>query len=539
MAFFPRIAQRLQDSVLDEMCAYYEGVLLPSDMQSVLYSDGSRGCESATLLCKLSPVWRLCLQHEHFQSSGEVSVGMTKESFTLLKAAWLQLLRAKEPVKLTQTPVLDAIRLLVAMDEFQVCPALVECLVESVRTRLRMEHCVEICADKSIEALPEHVLNMMIPTLLEYGPLDIASRFIDVERAAPYVDSKGIAWSNRMQSKDEMRRLFLTLDADRLNVIDQDKTPWRHIQVEDVFSYDRQCVVIHYITPETRRLDRSFLVCLNVVTGQLVGTPREIGDMYCSVYMNGLSFFVHRSGAVRVYDRGFFVETMSDAPVQVIQPDLGSFRVWALCSVSDTVLIESKDTRVIAVYAHNRRDNVYTEAYRIALESRCLLGGLCLSNTRFLLHYGVDRQSWLQIFENGQPVGGPRYSGGFSCVSSANRLCHLFGRIYFQEIRSPGHAGTVICMLDPLSLESVGIVSGSASNSPRQLLVYGTRILIASDPEYEWQDIPLHMLDLFSNEQLPGHLSLSVSMHYWPVVVGAMVVVVNRRGRIMILSRVE
>jgi hypothetical protein len=63
----------------------------------------------------------------------------------------------------------------------------------------------------------------------------------------------------------------------------------------------------------------------------------------------------------------------------------------------------------------------------------------------------------------------------------------------------------------------------------------GPRILVAQSPTHE--GIQLEMLDLYANQKLPGALVRSTRSQYHTVAVGAMVVLANKAGRVMVLSR--
>ena len=501
---------------------------LPGDTHAIRYSDGAVGTASATLLRTLSKVWAQHLENTNFKSTEEIKVEMSMKQFALLKVAWMQIVQGQTPEEWMRIPVPEAIELLIHIDRLAMCESLAESLALGVQDRMRAKECLDICADPSIDAVPPCVLKLLMPTLLEFGPECVTNTFIrkEVADAQAYVDSKGLVWQEREKSMEQRTDLFLSLKRRGMAPNSEEE-----FEVLSVMPFDDQHLVFHYVRRMAR--DNAFLACVNVATQQVAGAPRLIGDSRRSVAMNGLCLFLSVRTCVHVYDRAFV--RGEQPPLQIINTGAESFRVWALDP--SLMVVENVDTFTLTVYTPRRPDNEYESAYRIQLD-HILLGGLCLSDTRLLVHCGPLRQSALQLYEKDTPIGTPHPMGclemGHNIAWNAHRVCHRFGRIYALENHEATH---VVRMLDPATLAPLGLVEGFQSREPCRLIGYGTRLLVTQSPLSD--GVRIDMLDLFANQKRHGTLVHRCPFNYWTVAVGAMVVAVNSYGRVMVLSRAE
>ena len=539
MTLSPRTVARFQTDTLSALCAS-----LDDDARPIRYSDGTLGTASATLLRNLSEVWRLRLANKDFLPSEVVDIEISAHSFASLKAVWMQMLQGKGSA--LWTDVREALRLLIVLDGVLVCPPLVQYLVLSVRANLRTEHCFELCADPSVTAVPQPVLKLVMPTLLEHGPEGVTTNeflYRELDEARRYVDTKGLVWQEREEAVRSDLHLVLQDDLLAMEPGHLEEEYVRDLTVIRILPFDDEHAVFMYTLDEmTDSWDNGFLACVNVVTHRATGTPIFIGDSYQPVALNGQSLFLtvrDDDERISVYDRDYVRGNAVGLPHQILRPGVNRFLfdMWGLPSTS-TLIVEDKYRSSLCIYTPDRPHDEYTEKYRIPLDTgHVLLGCLSLSEPRILLHWGTSSESWLQIYEGGTPIGRQHYMGSIrSGEDRSHRICHRLGRIYaLEDYEREREALHIIRMLDPSNLEPLGIVEAFQSDETRQLIGHGPRILVAQSPTHE--GIQLEMLDLYANQKLPGALVRSTRSQYHTIAVGAMVVLANKAGRVMVLSR--
>jgi hypothetical protein len=440
-----------------------------ADATPVRFADErSDSAASASLLAQLSPVWKCALCNTAFHKTGAIDLGLTRAQFETVKDVWLRLLTSHpHPSELKRASAAFAIKLLIALDMLQFHPSVVNSVMDHAQKELTMEDVRAVVTDPEIGAVPTDVLEIFLPTLLEYtwkrletedGALDpeepqmqdaaptilegsngmrITNPFIqrEVMRLSAHCDPRGLVWINRRRSVEEIAAYHLDYQPDGESVgIFPGNAPERHRFVERRFTFwetlplDDTHAVVQYVA-NGQDNEAHHLICINTNTGEMVGRPQRIGNLNHMMRMNGHHFVFQQTGSahmrgyvqgyVQLHRRtmGFFHAEVEHVPHQTLELKPNE-KIHVMCrGASDLLFIENGEPTAFTVKVLRcmGRDDEYVLQYVISLggsvkgDPFALLGGLVLSPTRVVLHFDQSTPSRrkrmkLQLFERDTPV---------------------------------------------------------------------------------------------------------------------------------------
>ena len=531
------MSDRVKNPALRTVFEYYLEHPLGVDMTPVRFADEqSDSVASASLLAQLSPVWKCSLCNTAFHKAGVIDLGLTRAQFETVKDLWLRLVTEHpSPPELKRASAAFAIKLLIALDMLQFHPSVVESVVKHAQNELKMEDVRAVATDPEIHAMPTDVLEIFLPTLLEHawkeikikdvateavqtlleGPngMRITNPFIqrEVMRLSAHFDPYCLVWIHRKRSVEETATYHLDYQPDGESVgVFPGKAPERHRFVERRFTFwealplDDTHAAVQYIA--NGQDDRAhLLICINTNTGELVGRPQRLGNLNHMMLMNGHHFVfqqtgdAHMRGYVQEYVQlhrrtmGFFHAEVEHVPHQTLELKPKE-KIHVMCrGASDLLFIENGNPAAftVTVLRCMGRDDEYVRQYVISPggsvknESFTLFGGLVLSPTRVVLHFGQStpnshKRMKLQLFERDTSVC-PACDVGSSCglaswenhrQNGIDRLCHKFGRLYF--FRDNQALDTFDANTNDLSLPLATI----SVHEVAALVSYGARILV-------------------------------------------------------------
>lgn len=550
----------IQAHLVNDICDYYSSIPPATDARLMRFSDGRHARVSVSLMSRLSPVWHIALNSRTgFRSYDGVVGMMTLADFELVRDAWVCLLSAKKPTALISLSIPEAIRLLIVLDAYQICPFVVNTLLQSVQERFTMEDCALICADTSLGAIPDVVLDLILPILMECPrALRVENPFLQTlmasRKARAHMDPLGLVWLKRSESRKAMggwklaftgQYTLVPRDA-RMEVLTD-----QCFEVNNVFPLDGDLVVCqfeHTIPRGHAGHERlSYVVCVNMATGQLVGGPKRLGGLSHTLAMNGVSFFVQGRSEVLVYERTpkFFRD--EGVPLrQTLEFVRKRVEVWTFSTGIANMIAFLADSGVLAVYTHCFVDNLYTEAYHIQIHPGFgVYGGLWLSQTSLVLHSGGAHEMSLQLLDDGELVGaphdvGPRAYQGEQALP--DRLCYRYGRVYFLRDKNLVDQKDGIWVFNAADMTLLHIIKNHTSLTHCLLAAYGSRMLVVPCHMFHHERIRMRLFDPFIGKLVPGFIELPFDPSLAQKVIGlanGSVVVVSRSGRLYVLSRFE
>jgi hypothetical protein len=521
------MSDRLNNPALQTVLEYYLEHP-PVDATPVRFADErSDSVASASLLAQLSPVWKCALCNTAFHKTGAIDLGLTRTQFETAKDVWLRLV-ISQPPDLKHVSVTFAIKLLIALDMLQLHPSIVDRLMEHAQRELTIKDVRAVVTDPEIHAVPTDVLEIFLPTLLEYawremedaaptvleGPngMRITNPFIqrEVMRLSAHADPRGLVWVNRKRSVQETDTYHLDYQPDGQSVgVFPGKSPHRQPEGRpftfwEALPLDDTHAAVQYVANGQGK-EAHLLICINTNTGELVGRPQRIGNLNQGILMNGHHFVFQQTGAahmrgyvqgyVQLHRRtmGFFHAEAEHVPQQTIDLKPNE-KIHVMCrGASDLLFIENGEPTAFTVKVLRcmGRDDEYVLQYVISLggsvksEPFTLFGGLVLSPTRVALHFGQTttgrrRRMKLQLFERDTPAC-PPCDVGSSCTlaswadhrqNGVDRLCHKYGRLYF--FRDNTGLDTFDANTNDLSVPLATIPIHEMAT----LVSYGTRILV-------------------------------------------------------------
>ena len=459
---------------------------------------------SMSLIAQLSPVWKCSLLQTSFQKPNTVELGLTRVQFEAVKDIWLRLMVSHpHPADLRRKSAAFAIKLLIALDMLQIHPSVVDYVAEHAKRALTVEDVAEVAADPEIDAMTEDVLEIILPTLLERpAGVRIANRFIkqEVDKHSAYSDPRGLVWINRQRSVCAAEKFYIESNPDGKSLtilsgvkpMPEQPRKARRFTLLEALSLDDTHVVCQFFQTAEPKEKYHFVMCLDTATGEMVGRPRCIeGPTYPfePMLMNGRHFVFPNGKVTQVYNRTMDFFHADHTPQQTIELMDGE-TVHVLCrGMSDLLFVESgKSGSTLTVLRCTGRDDAYTPQYTIRLHCGAgpfkTFGGLVLSPTRVILHFGVvehpRNMTKLQLFERDAPVC-PPFDAGPACQidmdgnhrqNGTDRLCHKFGRIYFFRDNHSIYAFDA--KADDLSTPLLNL----PINKQAALAAYGARILM-------------------------------------------------------------
>jgi len=452
--------------ILQAVHDYYRDA--PVDPKSVQFADSTCDVVSASLLAQLSPVWKCFLGHT---PAVTMELGVTQRQFEIIKDVWLRLLTADQhQPDLKRMSAAWSILLLVALDMCQIHPTVVKYVTDHVKTALTLEDCATLAADRSIKALPDCALELILPTLLERPQsVKILNLYLRkaVRKARMHLDPRSVVWINRQKSVDAMATCHMVLNEQREPMLQMGKSArreWRtrnSIIVSQAAALDDVHVVCQiYFNTDGVGEQAKYLLCLNTDTGEMVGRPQRLNhgseqahSPSAEMVVNGRDLIIPNYSEIHVFQRSLALFHAEEPilPRQILAIGYG-VRVWDMCrGTSDMLFAEDypygKDgdhptVQTLTVMQCQGPEDHYAPIYTIPITDRPgfhLFGGLLLSPTRLVLHFDMNERERgqhprikLQIFERDTPVGPPSDMGwSIEQNDYTNRLCHRYGELYY------------------------------------------------------------------------------------------------------------
>jgi hypothetical protein len=572
-------AKDFRKGFIKDVCAYLRADPPPGDSVMIRFADGAYERVSVSFLHQLSPVLSMIFSvRDGWTPRSSMSL-LTKAEFVLLKEALTCMVEKDGVPELLSIPLPHVFRLLVVMDAYQVRSDFATVLMKHVQSHLTVADCAAICNDASITAMPDHLLQLILPTLLEHPSTVHVARggylewVLSLREIKKHEDRKGLIWLNRDLSVGAMVRwqivcgegkTFAALPYDEATAM---LPGARQCVVEEVLEFDDRGHVMCLLNWNLHNLyNELLLVCVNVHTGETVGRPRQVSfprnfrEARCvAVNAGHLFLYSYREFSVEVFDRtlGFFG---GDPARQVLEAGqrVGTPNLWTFSQNTDTVLVDCRARERLAVYTYDTRDGVYYETYQIPREPFLnVCGGLWLSPARVLLCGKIGERVSLWRFERkdgkdkrGKVVATRCEQVGESILldtragegRSYHSLSHHFGRLYIFRHANTQDQEHGIWVFDAATMTRVDVIHGGEEHLRRELKVYGSRILMLQStnfvggPSYT----SVHLFDPLTNQVLPGKMTLSLpSIKTLVPLGGGEVVVVFVNGGLGVLSRVD
>ena len=536
---------------------------------------------SMSLIAQLSPVWKCSLLQTSFQKPNTVELGLTRVQFEAVKDIWLRLMVSHpHPADLRRKSAAFAIKLLIALDMLQIHPSVMDYVAEHAKRALTVEDVAEVATDPEIDAMTGDVLEIILPTLLEHpAGVRITNRLIqqEVDKHSAYSDPRGLVWINRQRSVTAAKIFYIEPNPDGKSLtvlpgvkpMPEQPHRARRFTLLEALSLDDTHAVCQFFQIGEPIEEYHFVICLDTATGDMVGRPQCIEGIaypFDPMLMNGHHFVFPNGKFTQVYNRtmDFFHAEQTHTPQQTIELMDGE-TVHVLCrGVSDLLFVESgKSGSTLTVLRCTGRDDTYTPQYTIRLHCGAgpfnTLGGLVLSPTRVILHFGtvehvprrmmhlgtaehVPRQMMkLQLFERDAPVC-PPFDAGPACQidmsgnhrqNGTDRLCHKFGRIYFFRDNHSLYAFDA--KADDLSTPLLNL----PINKQAALAAYGARILmLLGDPRYS--NTRVMLFDPRTGTMDKKELALpSPYIHKTVALQGGNILFASHDGEFHIVKRVE
>jgi hypothetical protein len=557
---FQNAARELQPLLAENASKYYSADPPAHDSIELHFSCGGSADIHMSLLCQLSPVLRA---REAFKKE---PVSMSLADFRQLQNLWVCLLSPQQLPTIQGAPALRVLKLLLAADYCQMCAPVLNYLTQDVQKRLGVAGCVAVAKDAFLPHMPDYVLHLVLPTLLECpaslgGEHGVVNQQLKLELhlKRAHMMPNGLHWLNCQKSMFHRPVYEFLIENGALCLKEKlDFQPQKEIEVHAMVSLNAHCVVLHasYSLPGEYRKGR--LICMDTRTGTMVGQPRLA--KFCSkdstLVANDAHLFVDEGHQITVFPRDEAVFTSDMLHwTQVLEFTKGLVRMEAFNEPSsDSLVLWCSDTPGLVVYRRNPRDEkysrrygMYSRRYRIPVEgqSGCpeqkrVHSGLWLSDTRLLLAItGAADYTSLQLFDEGRPVGEPYPVG--RCRVEKHGLRHLLGRIYFarNEITYPKpdpadgqDYDSGIWVFDAVTLTRLLTVPYPDSYVKGCMYVHETRLLVVLNLTKHY------LFDPAINSLLPGHMDLCTFRGLVTLSSGA-IVIVDENGEISVMTRME
>ena len=550
----------------------------PMDATPVRLADeASDTVASKSLMAQLSPVWRRVLVQTSFQRTKVVQLGLTRAQYEAAKGVWLHLMVSHpHPPELKRKSAAFAIKLLIALDMLQIHPSVVEYVTKHAQTALTVRDVAEVVADPEISAMPDDVLELLMPTLLE-RPKGLHNQHIAnglvkraIKEAKQHIDRRGLVWINRQRSATEATAYHLRRQPDgQPPILLPGKNPaqsvraYDRIAVIDVLPLDDTRVMCRFLQKEGVHAESHFVACFDTATGEMVGRPQTPPlRNYDRMLMNGRHFIFPDDMTAHVHNRtlDFFHAAPENNPPQQILTMPALARMHTLCGgVSDLLFIENRQEpyTLTVLKCTDAADDAYVQQYVISLQhfrqpvrswtpTFKFFGGLVLSPTRLVLHMATEEELGqirmkLQLFERDAPVCPPCDMGHFyeGAAPQTHRndgtecLCYRLGRIYFLQNQYR------IFAFDAGANDLSAPLSAVAFDNEGALAAYGARILVLpSDATYAKSRVLL--FDPRTGKIADGMLTLPHTMVRKTVALkGGNILFASYDGEFYVVKRVE